>query len=104
MPVTCPCVRHHCPAPAYLQRHHILPQSWGGKTEPSNLVAICGTTHDAVHDLLNAIVKAKQGRGKYPSSRRYPAYAWQLALRALRAWQEANGDRPPTVLTTSHPS
>jgi len=101
---TCPCVKHHCPAPAYLQRHHVLPVSWGGKTEPSNLVEICGTAHDAVHDLLNKYVRYKAGKGKMSTRREYPAYAWTLFYRALRQWQDAHGDTPPTVLTTPHPS
>jgi 5-methylcytosine-specific restriction endonuclease McrA len=105
MAVHCPCVKYHSPAPAYLQRHHILPLSWGGKTELGNLVEICGTTHDAVHDILNAYVRAEQGKGQYPWRTPYPVYARALAKRAIVQWYEKHdGDTPPTVLTSSHPT
>lgn len=95
---SCPCVKVHSPKPAYLQKHHIVPQSWGGQTVPDNLISICGTCHDATHDALNRLVKA-QGETDLSG---YPRYARELALRAVRAYVATNGHWPHTY-TLAHP-
>lgn len=54
-----PCVVHlyHSPAVHVAQNHHIVPASWHGETVPQNLVHICATGHDLVHELLNLYVR-----------------------------------------------
>lgn len=93
----CPCVRHHSPKPAYLQRHHILPQGWGGQTIAANLVDICGTCHDAAHDAMNRLVKA-QGQTSLAG---YPRYARELATRAVNEYRAANGGAWPHTYTSA---
>lgn len=96
----CPCVKYHHPKPAYLQMHHIQPLSWGGPNEPGNRVAICGTTHDATHDLLNLYVRYAKDGEQVPLVvlAHYPRYARYLAAEAIR---RAGGVRH--VYTTAHP-
>jgi hypothetical protein len=97
--VTCPCVKAHSPKPAYLQKHHILPQAWGGQTTPLNLISICGTCHDTAHFLMNKLVRA----GKWVSLDGYSPFAAKLAIRAVQehiklysAW--------PARYTVAHPT
>ena len=98
----CPCVSRHSPQPAYLQTHHVLPRAWGGRTEPDNMIEICGTTHDATHDFLNALVRA--GKGGKVNRQKYPAFAKHLAARAMVAWTALHGNTWPRILTDSRPS
>lgn len=46
----------HRPRPLRYVWHHVLPQSCGGKTEPSNLIALCDVCHYAVHELMFSAV------------------------------------------------
>jgi hypothetical protein len=94
---TCPCVVRHSPKPAYLQKHHIVPRSWGGPNTKENIVAICGTCHDATHDALNKLVRA-QGYVKLTG---YPRYAQMLAWHAVNTYCEKNGHWP-SKFTVAH--
>lgn len=78
--------------------HHIQPLSWGGPNEPGNRVAICGTTHDATHDLLNLYVRTN-GKPAVVDVHRYPRYARYLADEAIR---RSGGVRH--VYTAAHPN
>lgn len=46
----------HRPTPTVIQRHHILPISWGGDRGPQT--PLCGSCHDSVHGLLDLMVHA----------------------------------------------
>lgn len=96
----CPCVKRHAPQPIYLQIHHIQPRSWGGPNEPANRIGICGTCHDATHDLLNLHVRHAQKGEQVPATEllHYPRYARYLAAEAIR---RAGGVRH--VYTAAHP-
>lgn len=94
----CPCVKRHSPKPAYLQRHHIHPEGWGGKTVRDNLIDICGTIHDATHSAINKLVRAR----RFVSLTEYPILARKLAVEAVSRHVEATGAWP-VKLTVSRP-
>lgn len=51
----CAVSKSHRPAPMRYVWHHIQPQTCGGLTIPSNLVALCDNCHYAVHVLLHQL-------------------------------------------------
>jgi HNH endonuclease len=51
--IECPAHTHRSPVP--LERHHIQPQSRGGKNVKENITTVCGNTHGNVHYLLDRI-------------------------------------------------
>ena len=48
------------PAEGYTERHHILPQSWGGDDSPENLVRLTAREHLIAHLLLFKMSSGKQ--------------------------------------------
>ena len=91
---TCPCVKRHSPQPAYYQHHHIVPQSWlaqGAQPATPEIAVLCGTSHDAVHDLLNQYVH-HGGSPPAATLRRYTAHVRDLAQ---IAWSQRPSDQPP---------
>lgn len=96
----CPCVRRHTPRPAYLQHHHVVPKSWlakGASPADPEIAVLCGTSHDAVHDLLNHYVEGG-GPPDPKTLRSYTKYVRQLAE---TAWAARPSEKPP--LTEAHP-
>jgi len=49
-----PCTVHstHQPTSHINEKHHIWPQEYSGPTVPENLVVVCATGHNSIHDLL----------------------------------------------------
>jgi hypothetical protein len=88
----CLCVSSHAPAAYVPALHHILPQSWGGRTVKANLVLLCPNSHTATHRLLDNFVRAGGTEGV--DMRHFGPYARQ---HALQAWEQ----RPETPLITS---
>lgn len=86
-----PCANpvHHRPAYAYTDRHHKLPESWGGPTEPDNLVALCQTCHHAVHWLIDQGLE----RDGVPELRKFNPFVRELARYAYE-------HRPPNARPT----
>lgn len=87
----CLCVGQHVPEAHALARHHILPKSWGGATTAENLVVLCPSTHENVHQLLNLYIHAG-GVPAWAVRRAYGVYARQLAQ---KAWDQRPSDKPP---------
>ena len=81
----------HTPRPLTPVKHHIVPKSWGGTDDPSNIVRICGTCHDNVHDLLNWYVRV-QG---IPSWEVRQHYSVAVRAWATTAWGSRPSDKPP---------
>lgn len=77
----------------YLQQHHVLPKSWGGRDNAENLVHLCGTGHDTVHWALNQIVHYGSPEEVPWPLRRAAGVLWAMAL---DAWDEHHGDTPYT--------
>lgn len=86
-----PCVvcKTHSPKPITTDLHHVLPESWGGATETSNLIQICNTLHHGTHALIDLYValnreptvkEMKATFGVLPSAgmRDLAAKAWAL--------------------------
>jgi hypothetical protein len=95
----CLCVRNHNPKPAYYQHHHIVPQSWmaaGAKPADPEIAVLCGTAHDAVHDLLNQYVHAG-GKPPWAVLRKYNGYVRGLAE---VAWERRPNNKPPYTLSS----
>jgi hypothetical protein len=58
--------QHRCRVPGcthttFLDVHHIMPRSEGGRNEPANLVTICGAHHRAVHHGELSIEPSSEG-------------------------------------------
>lgn len=92
----CECVQNHSPRNYVPNDHHILPQSWGGRTVKANLIRICANTHTATHHLLDEYVRAGGDPG-WEVRRRYGILARELAA---RAW--AQRPETPTLTSVSH--
>jgi hypothetical protein len=88
-----PCRLHayHSPVPAISHLHHILPRSWGGTDDPSNLIPLCPTGHENVHTYLNLLV-AHEGLVR-PALARGFGYATRDL--AHRAWDRSDPTRRP---------
>jgi hypothetical protein len=98
----CTCVIRHTPPHLNVEHHHVLPQSWGGQgidsTKPgfTRIVAICATTHNNEHLVLNQFVKL----GRPPAPKELaahlpglgPKYRNFLLAMANEAW--SHPDRP----------
>lgn len=90
----CPCVAEHRPASYVTNRHHIIPESWGGPSVADNLIDICPNTHTATHRLINAYIHAG-GTPSWDVQQHYNALARDLAA---RAWAGRPSDHPPYTL------
>lgn len=75
---------HHPHAPEVVDRHHILPQEWGGASKPENLIALCPNHHRRVHELLDEYVAAG-GEPPWSVRQHYGKLERELAA---RGWQE----------------
>lgn len=95
-PTACHNGIRHSPKPAYLQKHHIVPKSWGGLDEVSNYVYLCGTCHDGIHAALNACVTAKD----IPEAKVWTVYHPYYRRLARIAVERAGGVKPK--FTMSH--
>lgn len=74
--MSCQCVRNHNPMPTGLQTHHVVPLAWRKRGAPSiseATVAVCGTTHDSIHNLLNIYVE-NGGPPDWPTRRQFSHY------------------------------
>lgn len=85
----------HHPAPQNVARHHIVPTSWDGPDEVSNLIDICPTGHENVHTLLNHYVR--EG-GTPPWRVRFRFSVVERRLAAI-AWSNRPKDRRPPYTT-----
>jgi HNH endonuclease len=74
----CAIHNRHQDEPESFDRHHIVPESWGGPTKASNLATLCPTGHRDVHTLLNLLV---MGGGQLQSWVKWRH--WNSATRAL---------------------
>lgn len=93
----CHCVDHHMPKAYVAALHHIVPQSWGGKTTTLNLVMICPNTHTAVHRLIDEYVR-HGGLPGWEIRQHFSVYQRDLASRAWNARPEK-----PTITSLEHP-
>lgn len=101
---TCKCVATHRPPVVTLQRHHIVPKSWGGPDVATwngkpQITITCGTTHDSVHMLLNHYVRAWKAHVTSGSTRPFtgpPSSITKLFTRYVQALALAGWtNRPP---------
>lgn len=104
----CRCVRKHNPMTANTNDHHVCPKSWGGNNElpntmgDGNLVTLCPTTHENVHQLLNLCVHL----GRWPtkserlrSGLNVNRYTMKIAK---LGWEHRPSDKPPFTEVHSH--
>lgn len=76
------CVVHkyHWPKPLRTVKHHIIPQEYGGKTEPGNLLLVCDVGHYNIHAVMDAILNAQTP----PSSTRRELYFARLGATGVQ--------------------
>lgn len=80
---------YHSPRQEYCQRHHILPLSWGGKSEGTNLISICPTGHANIHYLLDQYEEHDGTppwdilRSFGPKERKLAELGWKRYLKSL---------------------
>jgi len=93
--VSCPCTAAHSPrlTTTVGVNHHIVPKSWGGPSTPSNMIEICPTAHDLVHELLNHYVRA----GAVPAWAVRRGYVALVRDLVEQAWQHRPLDRRPPL-------
>lgn len=91
----CECVADHSPAAFVPAQHHVLPQSWGGLTVPTNLVWLCPNAHTATHRLVDEYVR-HHGDPGWETRRRYSPFVRDLAA---RAWAQRPAKPTLTSLT-----
>ena len=92
----CRCVKTHSPPAPKVQKHHVIPRAWQGLDTPENTELVCGTTHDATHDLLN---RAVRDRAFPTDTTGYGRYAVTLARRGIDGYLAQSGGTWPTKLT-----
>lgn len=91
----CDCVVNHVPSRYKNVIHHIIPRSWGGPDTAVNKIAICPTTHENVHDLLNECVR----RASWPDWAYLQQFNVFTRKLALQAWNQRPSDTPPRTAT-----
>ena len=82
----CVCVAEHRPPTRIAEGHHLWPVGMGGPAHPATLLGLCPSTHDYVHGILRAMVKAGHW---IPRSQGQPHYAHQIATLGFQAWDAA---------------
>lgn len=90
-PKVCPCRIDHRPAVHRLNRHHVIPESWGGPSTYDNLLDICPTTHVNTHMLIDLYKKAM---GKPPTDV-VSSFSFLERRLAQFAWDHRPSDNPP---------
>jgi hypothetical protein len=111
LPADCPGQAIHRPAPLRLVTHHVVPQSWGGRTEPGNLVDLCDNCHYGTHCVLDAFLRAGRELSRpevrvalhLPEGWPLPRLHYELAVRGWRGWHDAGRPRPATQLREMFP-
>ena len=82
----------HRPKPAWLEYHHIIPQSWQlylwGSVKDKRTVALCRTGHGNTHWNIVRLMKAKAGL-VHPYSQLYAGADLRIARMALERVEEA---------------
>jgi hypothetical protein len=68
--------------------HHIQPQADGGPDTQENIVAVCPTGHDAIHELLRAWNR-EGGKPRWPILRHYHPRERALAQQGFEAIQRS---------------
>lgn len=58
--MNCTIHKFHSPIPKDIERHHIVPLSWGGPDIQENIVIVCPTGHTNIHELLREYQAADQ--------------------------------------------
>lgn len=97
----CPCVKRHTPQPRSLDYHHILPESWGGTRDPSNMVWVCPTAHRNIHSLLDLYVRYK-GTPPEHELARFSDFTREKAAEGVSKYREANGGVWPARYAMHH--
>ena len=84
----CSCVTEHRPGIDELDRHHIVPLSWGGPDTEANVVWICPSQHRQTHLLLSAYRRAG-GTPSWDVRRQFSPFTRALAQRGWDAFSAA---------------
>lgn len=82
----CICVVDHRPKIDELDRHHVIPLSWGGPDIPSNLTWLCPNAHRQVHLLLSYYMRQK-GIVEWEVLAQFSIFTRKLAKRGWDGYQ-----------------
>ena len=93
----CALHKYHSPRPDAMHRHHVLPISWGGRSESPNVIFVCPTGHENLHALLNHYVRAR-GKPPWDVIRRYSP---KERMYAHTAWMRRKDKTPITKVSDS---
>jgi hypothetical protein len=94
----CLCVSTHAPRAYVPNKHHILPESWGGKKVPENLIPLCANAHTSVHYLIDQYVRAG-GLPPWSERAKFSPFIRDLAA---RAWAQRPEKPTITSLHAAH--
>lgn len=86
----CRCTSDHRPPVLEYQAHHVFPKYLGGP-DNGELVFLCSTGHDNVHELLRLMLRVGRSLTDYElqafEDRPVSRYAAMLAREAFARWQ-----------------
>lgn len=85
--ITCKCVRRHHPKITIIDKHHIVPLSWGGPDVPENMIPICSNQHRLVHELLT-LYKKRSGYVLPSELRKFPRFTQALAKKGWENYKK----------------
>ena len=95
----CACHKHDTMIPQ--EKHHVLPQAYGGPTTPENLVTICANAHSDIHYYMDYMLKHE---GAKPEDwRTYGDVVRILAGKGFRQVVAKHGVGPARELAIAHP-
>jgi hypothetical protein len=97
----CPCVVRHAPQPRSLDYHHLLPESWGGLRELSNMIWLCPNAHRNIHSLLDLYVRYK-GTPPEHELAKFSKFTRAHAAEGVSRYRAANSGVWPTRYALHH--
>ena len=81
-----------------IEKHHVLPISEDGDNSEDNLIAVCGSCHDAIHLARDAGRQIYTPEQLAMCKRRWVERCWESgSSQQLRGWTESPSDAPGTA-------
>lgn len=92
----CQVHRQHQPLSHINEKHHVWPQGDGGPTITTNLIVVCATGHNSIHQLLDQWRKAKGDPG-WSITRHYAKFERHYAELGWRRLTAQSMNPPPLI-------
>ena len=84
----CVCVTKHRPEPVILHSHHVWPLGEGGPDIQANLLWLCPTSHNNIHELWRLMVKYTKADTPIPW-REFREFSPYVRNVVARGWDQA---------------